>query len=219
MRPARRVWLAMLMLLLGPGGLLGAAGAAADERSQRGHDGQVGMSLGHLQSFELNPLAFQPMLEFRAGYQASESFLGRIDVGLAFSQINESAQESFEGAWWLGSHLAITLAWTPRLSRALYLTLGGSTGVWLSSLFGDDLTGLQQGQSAGSLKSYLEAADFSLSALAGLEWCLDSEWALTFELRYIWANGTLGPLDSQLAGLGAHIGFVYRLAAVDVDSP
>lgn len=195
------------------------ASAGSSHRSARATSGQIGLALGHQQAFGLNFPAFNPTLEFRAGYQVSDEFLARIDLGAGGGQVGSSQVASFEGAWILNIHLGLLLAWTPTLSENLNLTLGGVAGVWFISLYGDDLTGVLSSGQSGSPKGYLEAADFSAGAVVGLEYQLSNRWALSFEVRYLWAQSPLGSYKGNLAGLTGTVGFIYRMASWDIETP
>ncbi len=217
MRSTQRIPIALLAVLVWAAP--GTAPAGPTHRSARATSGQVGLALGHHQAFGLNFPGVNPTLEFRAGYQVSEEFLARIDLGVAGGQVGTSQVASFEGAWSLSVNLDLLLAWTPALSQNLNLTLGGVAGVWFTSLYGDDLTGVLSSGEAGSPTGYLEAADFSVGAIVGLEYQLSNRWALSFEVRYLWAQAELGTYKGNLAGLTGTVGFIYRMASWDIEPP
>lgn len=211
MRTMRLVSALALILVLAP------FAALADEsgRSARVNAGQIGMALGHHHTWKLNFPAFFPMLELRAGYQVNEQFLGRMELGFAYSRITGSNRASFDGANLMMGHGTLSLMWTPRLGDDLHLNLGGLAGVWFTAMWGDDLTGA----SAGSVADYLESVSYSYGAVAGLEWSLSSSWALTFEVRYNLAYGELAGNKYNFGGLGVMFGFLHRMRSFDIDMP
>ncbi len=185
--------------------------AGEGSRSARSHDGQVGLVLGHHHTWRLNFPAFFPMLEFRAGYQVSDQFLVRIDIGMGASKVTNTDRESFEGGTLMMGNLGITLLWTPRIAQDLYLCLGATTGPWFTALWGDELAGV--GVSAGSNVKYLESVVIGLGGVIGLEWNLSRRWALQLEARYNTARGDLGGSEYDFGGLSVFGGFLYRLPA------
>ncbi len=165
--------------------------------------------LGQHFTGELNELGVYPMVEFRAGYQVGRYFTTRLELGLAITQITKPDRDSFSGAGLMGSHLSLGFLFTPGLAENFTMNLGGGIGVWMTSMWGDDLLDT----SYGSVKNYLEAVSISLAALVGFEWDLNLRWALVTELRYNRAIANFAGKEYNSGGFGVFFGFIYRLPA------
>lgn len=187
-------------------GLLCFSGAAAGGRVA-GPAGWVGVMLGEHIPWNIAAPSLFPLLELRAGYRASSEFALRIDLGGGITRLREPARETFEGASLFVGHASLVCLWTPLLSEDLRLQLGGGAGIWMSSMWGEDLLGTISGNQA----DYLEEISVSYAAVAGLDWNLTRAWALCFEARANLARVKWGG-KYHTGGFGLLAGFVYRLA-------
>ena len=174
-----------------------------------GSDGWVGVMLGEHIPWNIAAPSFFPMLEFRAGYRVSRSFAMRIDLGGGYTVLQDPARKTFEGASLFVGHASLGLLWTPALTDDLVLDLGGSFGLWMSSMWGDDLLGTV----SGTESDYLEGLSVSYGALAGLDWEVARDVAITFEVRANLAQVEWGGKKYHTGGVSLLAGFLYRLAS------
>ncbi len=196
--------LALLLLLT----LWSCLAEAEEPYDRRGLNAWMGAVVGQHFTGQLNYLAPFPMAEFRTGYRASKNFTTRIDLGLGLTEVSGSNRESFQGAGLMASHLSLSLLYSPNIGEHLTLNLGGTVGVWFVALWGEDLLDT----SYGSTVNYLEAVPLSTGIILGLDWSLDTHWALTVELRYNHALAEFAGTEYNAGGLGVFTGFLYRMA-------
>jgi hypothetical protein len=149
--------------------------------------------------------ALFPMLEFRAGYRVDSWFTTRIDLGLGLTKISKPDRESFRGAGLMASHLSLAFLFTPRLSPRLGMYLGGTTGIWFTAMWGDDLLDTTY----GSVQDYLEGTSLSLGGMLGFGLRIAPRWELLFEARYNRAMVQFGGQWYNSGGVGLFFGFVY----------
>jgi len=165
--------------------------------------------LGQHFTGQLNELGLYPMVEFRTGYQVGRYFTTRLELGLAITKITNPDRDSFAGAGLMGSHLSLGFLFTPALTDNFSLNLGGGVGVWLTSIWGDDLLDTTY----GSVKNYLEGFSVNLAAIIGFEFDLNLRWALLTEVRYNRAMVNFAGKEYNAGGFGVFFGFIYRLPA------
>lgn len=200
-RMARTIRTALVIgLLAAPAGPV-AAGTG-------GPDGWVGVMLGEHIPWDIAAPSFFPVLEFRAGYRVSRTFAMRIDLGGGITALRDPARETFAGASLFVGHASLAFLWTPALGDDLQLGLGGCAGLWMSSLWGENLLGTISGNES----DYLEEISVAYGAVAGLDWTVADDLALSFEARANLAQVEWGG-TYHTGGVSLLVGFVYRLAS------
>ena len=216
MRAFPRILVAWLFLMA----LAGSARANSEENPrfvQQGNTGMMGIAIGHHQTWNLAFPAFFPMLELRAGYNPLDNLQFRIDIGGGACYVAQSEVESFEGAALLILNAQLGIFWTPRLGDSLTLRLGPTIAWWMTALYGDNLTGISG--TAGSRVDHLQNDAQAFGGILGVDIDLDDSWALSVEARYNMAGVNLGEFQGDSGGLTLLVGFVYRTAPWDLDSP
>lgn len=181
------------------------ASISAGEEYGGGYDACIEAVVGQHFSGSITAPTFFPAVELRGGYQVSEDY--RIGMGLsaAFSKVTGSADQNFNGANLMVGDLSIGFMWTPGLSENFNLLLGARLGLWMSSMWGDDLVG-----DTGSVVDYLESLSVSYGLIAGGEWEMSSRFALVTELRLSVAMVPWAGNEYNTGGFTVLAGFAYR---------
>jgi len=175
-----------------------------------GFDGSIQIALGQHFTGKIVAPTFFPSLEFRFGYDVSQDYTLRLDLGVALTEIAESDRPSFEGASFMVGHFSLVFLYTPEVSDSFRLNLGAAFGLWFSAMWGDDDL---MGNMAGSVQKYLEALSISYAAVAGAEWDLSDGFALFFEVRGNLALATFGK-EYNTGGVTVLAGVLFRVRPV-----
>jgi opacity protein-like surface antigen len=169
-------------------------------------DGSFGLLLGQHFTPKITAPGLFPALELKFGYKTSKSSTTRLDLGSAFTKVSDSEPASFNGALLYVGHLSLVFLYSPQVSKNISLNLGGTIGLWFSSLSGEDLFDTM----AGSVINYIEQMSVSYGLILGVDYWLSKNWALSAELRGNLAMVKWGP-GYNTGGLTVVCGFVYRM--------